>query len=318
MRLVLYRGVWAIYWRDRGRPRRRSLETADREEAERRFLDAQSDLRQVPAETVAAVVAAYLEDRKHRIAHPEAMELAWRTAAPFFGHYRPDQVDPALCRKFVEKRQKAGYSPGTTRKQLSILSAALKWKKAGGEVELPRGAPPRTRRLTVAELAALIAGAASPHVKLFIILASTTAARAGAILDLTWDRVDFQRSRIDLGEGPTRIKGRAVVPMNETARQALEEAHRARTTDFVVEYGGEKVSSIKKGFQRAAKRAGLEGVTPHVLRHTAAVRMAEAGVPMSEISQYMGHSSTKVTERTYARYSPGYLSRAAEALDVFS
>jgi len=43
--------------------------------------------------------------------------------------------------------------------------------------------------------------------------------------------------------------------------------------------------------------------------------MAEAGVPMSEIAQYLGHSSTNVTERVYARFSPDYLRKAAAALD---
>lgn len=65
------------------------------------------------------------------------------------------------------------------------------------------------------------------------------------------------------------------------------------------------------------KRAGLEDVTPHVLRHTAAVWMAENRVPMSEISQYLGHKSTLITERVYARYSPEYLRNAAQSLEIF-
>lgn len=52
-----------------------------------------------------------------------------------------------------------------------------------------------------------------------------------------------------------------------------------------------------------------------VLRHTAGVYMAEAGVPMEEISQYLGHTSTKVTERVYARYSPEYLRNASNAIE---
>jgi len=46
------------------------------------------------------------------------------------------------------------------------------------------------------------------------------------------------------------------------------------------------------------------------------VWMAEAGVPMAEIAQYMGHSDPKITYRIYARYSPTYLQRAANALQV--
>jgi len=43
--------------------------------------------------------------------------------------------------------------------------------------------------------------------------------------------------------------------------------------------------------------------------------MAESGVPMAEIAQYLGHSSESVTFRTYARFSPAYLKRAAAALE---
>jgi integrase len=43
--------------------------------------------------------------------------------------------------------------------------------------------------------------------------------------------------------------------------------------------------------------------------------MAEEGVPMSEISQYLGHTDTKTTEKHYARYSPTFLRRAGAVLD---
>nr|WP_239031809.1 tyrosine-type recombinase/integrase [Paroceanicella profunda] len=43
--------------------------------------------------------------------------------------------------------------------------------------------------------------------------------------------------------------------------------------------------SIRKRSSNAVARAGLKDVSLHVLRHTAAVRMAEAGVPMDEISR---------------------------------
>jgi integrase len=50
------------------------------------------------------------------------------------------------------------------------------------------------------------------------------------------------------------------------------------------------------------------------MRHTAAVWMAEAGVPMPVIAQYLGHTDSRITERVYARFSPDYLRGAADAL----
>jgi len=44
--------------------------------------------------------------------------------------------------------------------------------------------------------------------------------------------------------------------------------------------------------------------------------MGEAGVSMSEISQYLGHTNTATTQRVYARYSPDYLRGAAAALEI--
>jgi hypothetical protein len=55
--------------------------------------------------------------------------------------------------------------------------------------------------------------------------------------------------------------------------------------------------------------------SPHVFRHTAGVWMAQADVPMQKISQFLGHTSTRVTERTYARHSPSFMRDAAAALN---
>ena len=42
---------------------------------------------------------------------------------------------------------------------------------------------------------------------------------------------------------------------------------------------GSRIGNIKKGFGAACKRAGLENVSPHTLRHTAATRLMQAGIP---------------------------------------
>jgi integrase len=103
--------------------------------------------------------------------------------------------------------------------------------------------------------------------------------------------------------------------MTPSLRAALLEAKRGSLSDYVVEWAGGPVRSIRKGFKAAAIDAGLHDVSPHVLRHTAAVHMAEAGIPMDEIAQYLGHSDTRITASTYARYSPEHLRKAASALD---
>ena len=246
-----------------------------------------------------------------------AMRFALKPIRPVFGHLRPDQVDRPLCRAYRTQRHRQGVKDGTVIKELSTMRAALRWhdKATPAVIELPASPAPKNRHLSRDQYRSLRDAAGSPHLRLFVVLAYSTAGRAAAILDLTWDRVDFERGIIRLATGEHRIKGRATVPMTEGAREALLEARAAALTDHVIEFAGRRLYSVKKAFARAARRGGVPWCTPHILRHTAAVHMAESGVPIAEIAQYLGHSSESVTFRTYARFSPDYLRRAASALE---
>lgn len=315
MRLKLYRGQWAAVWTENGRTKRRSLRTADRRLAEQLLADAQ---RRPIGDSVEEIMTAYLADLDQRAARPDRAHDAWKALKGTFGALRPDQITRDLCRFYTKRRRQDGRAPGTIRKELETLRAALRWKDPQHKavLEMPAGTPPRDRYLTRDEFNRLYAAAKTEHVRLFILLALSTAGRKEALLSLTWDRVDFDRGLVRLGDGGERRKGRATVPMTPALRTALLAARKAALSDYVIEYAGKRVGDIKKGFANAAAAAGIEDVSPHVLRHTAAVWMAEAGHSMSEIAQFLGHGDSRITERTYARYSPDHLRLAASALDV--
>jgi integrase len=331
MHVVWFRGYWYAYERVDGTPRRTSLGTKDRDEAERRLADLQASLKR-PATTVAQMIEDYLEERGRRLASPETVAFATRRLIPVFGHLRPDQIDAPLCRAYAAQRRRQGVGNGLIRRELGVLRAALRWHGKGATpatFEMPAPPPPKDVYLTREQYRALRdAARTTPHLHLFVVLAYTSAGRKSAILELTWDRVDFERGLIQLNrtvlspiemaksEVPRNNKRRALVPMTETAREALLKAKAAALTDYVIEYAGEPVADIKKAFRRAVERAGLPAVvSPHALRHTAAVHMAESGVPMAEIAQFLGHTSEAITFKIYARFSPTYLRKAAGALE---
>jgi len=316
-RLKLYRGKYAAVRSRNGHTERVSLRTDNPDEAKRRLADF---IAKPTGETVGEIVAAYLDDKDKTAIRAKDLRGSWKQAEATFGHLRPDQITRDLCRSYRDARYRQGRKPATVRKELEVVRAALNFfKKPGAVFELPPQPRPKDRFLSKAEARRLVAKARPfPHVRAFIVLSLTTAARQSALLELTWDRVDFRTGRVSLSLGDdldeTR-KRRASVPMNRRARMYLQALYRARTSDYVIEWGGHRVLSIKKGFRAACDRAGLSGVTPHVLRHTAASWMAMAGVPMLEISRYLGHSSVGVTERVYAKLHPDYLKAASEALD---
>jgi integrase len=307
MRLKIYRGWWYAVWTEAGSTRRIALRTQDRDAA----ASAIADLQNAPAgDTVSAIYAAYLADKG-----VERARWAWMRLSEAFGAMRPDQITRATCRSYVADRRRAA-GDGTIHVELTYLRAALRWHDAHtpAVIEMPSKPAPRDDYLTREQYARLLAAADAPHIRLFIALAIATGGRASAILQLEWDRVDFERGLIRLGDGTKRRKGRATLPMTGTVRGELMIAAEQRTCGYVIEFAGKPILRIVKGFRSVARAAGLPWVTPHVIRHTAAVWMAEAGVPIDEIAQYLGHTDSRITERVYARYSPGYLAKAASAL----
>jgi len=244
------------------------------------------------------------------------LDFMWKHLGPHFGHYRIDQLDRAKAVSYADKRHEQGAKTNTVLRELGAVRAAARWydRSLPRTWYMPTKPDGKDRYLTKSEFERLVKAADSHHIRVFIILALATGARTSAILELTWDMVDFERRLINLGRG-NRIKRRATVPINDRALEELRIAYEYRTSDYVISFGDGPVKSIRKGFEGARDRAGLgKDVTPHVLRHSAAVWMAENGISMSEIAQYLGHSSTHVTEKTYARYSPDYLRKASDIL----
>lgn len=326
-RLCLYRGKFAVTWVDEADGRqRRSLGTTDRSEANRllvAFEVAQTKQKAAP-QTIGMIWAAY---RKHAEGRPVAVTMGHEEKAlkERFFHLPPEAIKDELVDEHIEARRGAGRSDGTLWTELGHLRIALAWAVKKGLIEKapyvkrPQQPAPKRDYLTRDQFNRFLAACEYPHLRRFVIIAITTGARASAILDLTWDRVDFERGLVDLSSEDTiKRKRRPTVPMNRSLRAALSEAKNGAISNFVIEWAGEKVGSVKKGISRAAKRSKLDFVTPHVLRHSAAVWMAEGGREMEEIAQFLGHSDSRITERVYARYSPQFLRGAADLLELDS
>ncbi|MGH6743044.1 MAG: tyrosine-type recombinase/integrase [Bradyrhizobium sp.] len=259
MRIVWFRDRFYAYERTGTGSKRTSLGTKDRAVAERRLIYLQA-LRRRKATTVTEMYQDYRTDRGPRLASQETLRFAWARLLPVFGHLRPDQITRALTRAYAAKETRRGVGASSIRRDLGVLSAVVRYsdKASPAIIELPPAPPPRSLYLTREEYRALRdAAQLVPHLHLFVWLAYRTGGRASAILELEWARVDFERGQIRLGNWEVRAKGRATVPMREDLADILREARRAAVTDYVIEYGGKPVRSVKRAFKAAAERAGL-------------------------------------------------------------
>lgn len=317
-------GGFCVSWWEDGKRRRYRLDAQSRKEAEGEAIAVvQRETVKDKSPTVKTLWDLYRTEKEgRRVAAAMKSEEAF--ILPHFGALRFDQIGIDTCRAYVRSQRKPPRKAkdGTIWTEMGHLRTVLVWAVKrklipyAAEIERPRKPDPKGRWLTDAEIAKLLAAECAPHIRLAIQLMLETAGRVTAVLELKWDRIDFEAKQINLkaeADGPR--KGRATVAMNDGLRASLSHAKAMALTDYVIEWGGQPVKRIKTGFNKAVKNAGLVGVSPHVLRHTAAVHMAAAGIAMEKISQYLGHTNTAITERVYARFAPDHLRDAAAVLD---
>jgi integrase len=260
---------------------------------------------------------AYLASIEQKPSHQRRKD-AWKAMKPFWERTDPDLIDKPMCQAYAAQRR-AG--PATIRYELLQVSTALQFGRSNRHITvkpdmwLPETPERKVRHLGHAEFERFFAEVKAPHARLYVLLGLYTMARPSAILDLTWDRVDFARGLIDLNPAGRKqtAKRRPVVPIADDLKAALELAYAGRQSNFVIEHGAKQVASVKKAFQAASARSGVD-VTPYTLRHTGAVWAAEAGISMPLIAQYMGHDDDRTTQKHYSRFSPGYLANVANSI----
>lgn len=228
-------------------------------------------------------------------------------------------IKAAHIRTYIARRRAAGRADGTIREELQKLRAALRWAAGEGFIPsirpwpIPLKVKPRDRWLTREETDALVAAAVEPHARLYLIVALHTAARSSAILELPWQAVDLERRIVAF---PEKLGGkrRVAVPINDTLLEALREAREMATTEWVIEYGGKRVTRMNGGWRGALRRSGIAHCTRHDLRRTAGSLMLQAGVKLELVSAVLGHRSTAVTRAVYAHLAVEHLRPALDAL----
>jgi integrase len=317
-------GVWRICW-TAGRVTH-SRSTRERDEARaraalERFLDALTRPAEPELATVTDALDLYLADRQRAIAH-RRLEHAAKPLRRLLGARPADGLRPIDSRRYAEARRREGRGEGTIGKELATLRAALKLAheegliQAAPAVRVPERPPPRQRWLTRGEAARLLEACALPHLRLFVLLAMHTGGRSEAIRDLTWDRVDLGRGVVDFRVPGRRQtgKGRGEVPINATLRAELEAARATARAEHVVAWRGKRIGDPRRAFAAACGRAGLAGVTPHVLRHSVATWLDEKGVDLRRVARLLGHADARTTERVYTKQRVELLREAADAL----
>ncbi|MGN6422617.1 MAG: tyrosine-type recombinase/integrase [Asticcacaulis sp.] len=273
---------------------------------------------------LATVLVRYWQGHASKIASAVQAKIALALWTEFWADATVSDLSHVRQEAFIAWLKGRGYKNAYVSRVLTVGRAALRWAWKRQEIthvpfiidEKDRSDEKEPYRLTKTEMRKLLMTAQDwPHLFLFMIISLNTLARPGAVLDLGPDQVDFDARLIDLNPpGRKRTKkGRPVVPVTETLLPFLQNTGASR----FVNWHGNKIDSIKKGFATVVKAAKLsDEITPYSLRHTMAAELRSRSVPHWEVEGLLGHKMPGVTER-YARFAPDYLSKGREAIDAY-
>lgn len=137
--------------------------------------------------------------------------------------------------------------------------------------------------------------------------------RKSEACDLTWDMINWDHSAFDLPDTKT---GRSLRPMSPQLVKFLREVerlYRKPGIPFVFHNrAGRRVgrSALDVAWRTTRRRAGLDDVRLHDLRHSLASDARMAGVPLGVIGKLLGHGSERSTLR-YAHIGNDLVHEAA-------
>jgi integrase len=272
-----------------------------------------------------------------------------RYVLPALGGLRLADVRRRDLQALVDELVADGHSGSKVRNVLTPVQAMFRRAvraevirvSPAADLELPPVGPPRDRVASVAEAQRLLDALPTDDQALWA-TASFAGLRRGELRGLECRDVDVQADVIHVRRGwddyegaidPKSKKGTRDVPIPEALARYLSE-HMLRTgrRDGDLIFGstsrtpftpkvirtralGAWTATVVGGFLRG-ESVELEPIKLHECRHTYVSLMHAAGCSLEEIGDYVGHSSTYMTDR-YRHLLPGRHQEAARRLDLF-
>ena len=139
-------------------------------------------------------------------------------------------------------------------------------------------------------------GSVSAPAAAAIRLLMLTGCRRNEILELRWDDVDLDAGELRLPDGKT---GARLVPLSEAAASVLSGLARVGDNPWVIAGSkpGRHLAQLQPVWERVRKRASLEDVRIHDLRHSFASRALALGEGLPMIGTLLGHTQVQTTAR---------------------
>ncbi len=172
-------------------------------------------------------------------------------------------------------------------------------------------------------------------------LATFSGMRRSELLGLRWENINFHHGTVSISqilhclrggriviEPPKTAKSRRLVPLSPAlALRSYREIVEADLAQLGSTLAGDRLvfsqldgspllpNTVTHAFAKIVRKAGLEGITLHSLRHTHASILLQQGVSSKTVAERLGHSTVVVTLDTYSHVTPGVKEDAANRFE---
>jgi len=245
-----------------------------------------------------------------------------------FGKLPLHQIKRVSVQEFHTKLSEEGLSPATCDHYIKLLRRVLNYAVDCETIEtnqlirikLFNADSNKERYLNDTELARLLQvlhGHNNNVVSSIILFLLSTGARLNEALTATWENIDVASKTWRINADISKSKRMRAIPLNSAALDVLAnmETQGLYSHVFINTTTGKPYTCIKKTWHGIRKKAGVDDLRLHDLRHNYASMMVNSGRSLYEVQHILGHSDPKVTMR-YAHLSTETLHAAANAAAV--
>lgn len=244
---------------------------------------------------------------------------------PTLGKHPLDRITTEEISNLVNTMREMGYAPGTMNRVLVILRYAFNLAKKWKVIRLPENpaagltAGPdvqRSRVLDEEEVKRLVDSLAADEnqsAAQAILLLLLTGARRNEVTHARWEYVDWTKRTLLV---PRSKSGKPrLISLNGAALTLLQRWPRQEGNPYIFPSTatGRPPASLFFPWDRIRKRAGLEDVRLHDLRHSFASFLVNRGISLYVVQGLLGHAHARTTQR-YAHLVADTLSDAAELM----
>ncbi|MDP6653929.1 MAG: site-specific integrase, partial [Gammaproteobacteria bacterium] len=216
-----------------------------------------------------------------------SLPISWMSPQPF-ADYRDQRLKTV--------------SPGTLRREFSVLHHAFRiardewgWEIPDNpiaRIHLPRLSQPRQRRLEPGEEVRLLLAcsqARTPWLRPAVELAVETAMRRGELLNARYEHLQNGLLSIPI----TKTGVPRTIPLTPRALTVIKALPRSISGHFLPT----SANALRLSWERAKRRAMIEDLHFHDLRHEAISRFFEMGLSIPEVALISGHKDYRMLAR---------------------